>query len=119
MPRLLVHVTCGPENPTKAALAFLVARSALDEGHTVTMFLAGDGAGLLRDEVLDGVTGLGTGSLRAHYDAVVAGGATLHVSGMSAAARGMDAALAGKPVTRSQPTVLVRLAFEADRVLVY
>jgi uncharacterized protein len=120
MGRLLVHVTCGPENPTKAALAFLVAKAALDEGHEVTLFLAGDAAQLLRDPVLDGTTGLGTGSLRAHFDALVAGGAIFHVSGMSAAARGVDdAALAGKAVTRSQPNVLVRLAFEADRTLVY
>jgi uncharacterized protein len=120
MPKLLVHVTCGPEHPTKAALAFLVATSALDEGHEVTLFLAGDAVQLLRESVLDGLVGLGTGALRAHYDALVAGGATFHVSGKSAAARGLDdAALAGKAVTRSQPNVLVRLAFEADRTLVY
>jgi hypothetical protein len=27
----LVHVTTGPENPTRAALAFLVAKAAVDE----------------------------------------------------------------------------------------
>lgn len=42
MPGVLIHVTCGPEHPTKAALAFLVARAAADDGHAVTMFLAGD-----------------------------------------------------------------------------
>ncbi len=31
MANILIHVTCGPENPTKAALAFLVARTALSE----------------------------------------------------------------------------------------
>jgi hypothetical protein len=34
--RILVHVTQGPENPTRAALAFLVAKTALDEGDAVT-----------------------------------------------------------------------------------
>ena len=59
--RILVHVTHGPEQPTRAALAFLVAKSAIDEGHTVTLFLAGDAVLLLRDSVLDTVSGVGTG----------------------------------------------------------
>ena len=72
MSRLLVHITCGPENPTKAALGFLVARTALSEGHEVDVFLAGDGVQLMRDAVLDPLVGLGTGSLREHFDAIVA-----------------------------------------------
>ena len=42
MAKILVHVTVGPENPTRAALAFLVAKSAIEEGHSVSLFLAGD-----------------------------------------------------------------------------
>ena len=37
--KMLVHVTQGPENPTRAALAFLVAKTAIDEGDVVTLFL--------------------------------------------------------------------------------
>ena len=62
--RILVHVTHGPEQPTRAALAFLVAKSALDEGHTVSLFLAGDAVQLIRDPVLDNLVGLGTGRFR-------------------------------------------------------
>ncbi len=69
--KILIHVTIGPENPTKAALAFLVARTAIEEGHTVTMFLAGDAVQLIRDNVLDNLAGLGTGKLRDHFDAIV------------------------------------------------
>ena len=47
--KLLVHVTVGPENPTKAALAFLVARTAIEEGNTVTLFLAGDAVQLIKE----------------------------------------------------------------------
>ena len=72
MARILVHVTHGPEDPTRAALGFLVAKAATEEGHEVTMFLAGDAVQLLRDSVLDSLNGLGTGSLRESYDAVVA-----------------------------------------------
>jgi predicted peroxiredoxin len=54
--RLLVHVTQGPENPTRAALAFLVAKTAIDEGDVVTLFLAGDAVQLMRDGVLDNLS---------------------------------------------------------------
>jgi predicted peroxiredoxin len=120
MAKVLVHVTCGPENPTKAALGFLVAKAAVDEGHEVSMFLAGDGVQLLRDAVLDSLTGLGTGSLRESYDAVVASGAKLYASGMSSKARGViESDLEGKPVELAMPNRLVQLAVESDRVLTY
>jgi uncharacterized protein len=118
--KILVHITCGPENPTKAALGFLVAKAALEEGHEVSLFLAADGVQLLRDGVLDSLTGLGTGSLRESYDAVVAGGGRFYLSGMSSKARGVDEkALEGKPVEMAMPNRLVQLAVECDRVLTY
>lgn len=120
MATILVHVTCGPENPTKAALAFLVAKAAVDEGHEVSMFLAGDGVQLLRDAVLDTLAGLGTGSLRESYDAVVDSGARLYASGMSSKARGLaESDLDGKPVELAMPGRLVQLALESDRILTY
>lgn len=120
MAKILVHITCGPESPTKAALGFLVAKSAIDDGHEVSMFLAGDGVQLLRDAVLDSLTGLGTGSLRESYDAVVASGARLYCSGMSGKARGVtDADLEGKPVEFAMPNRLVSLALESDTVITY
>jgi predicted peroxiredoxin len=42
MTKFLIHVTSGKENPTKAALAFLVAKTALEDGHQVQLFMAGD-----------------------------------------------------------------------------
>jgi predicted peroxiredoxin len=120
MATILVHVTTGPENPTKAALAFLVAKAAVDEGHAVTMFLAGDSVQLLRDDVLDSLTGLGTGSLRESYDAVVAAGTQIYASGMSSKVRGLaEGDVAGKPVELAMPSKLVQLTLEADRVLTY
>ena len=116
MSKLLIHLTRGPEDPTRAALAFLVARAAIEAGHEVTMFLAADAVQLLREPVLDALVGLGTGVLRESYDAVVNGGARLFVSGMSSKARGFDPAGVAEPAT---PDRLVELAFEADRVLTY
>lgn len=118
--KLLVHVTTGPENPTKAALAFTVARAACDEGHAVTLFLAGDASQLLRDSVLDNLVGLGTGRLRDSYDAIVAKGGKFFVSGLSAKARGVsDADLAGKSAEFGMPNVLVKLLFDSDRAIHY
>jgi predicted peroxiredoxin len=120
MAKLLVHVTHGAADPTRAALAFLVARSALQDGHSVSVFLAGDAVQLLVDEVLDGVQGLGTGALREHYEAIAAGGGRFYLSGNSSKARGLTKdELAGKPAEFAPPNVLVRLALEHDRVFSY
>ena len=120
MAKILVHITHGPEDPTRAALGFLVAKSAIEEGHSVALFLAGDAAQLLRDAVLDNVVGLGTGKLRDHYDAIVAGGGRFYVSGMSSKARGItENDLSGKPAEFAMPDVLVRLSLEHDRLFTY
>ncbi|HUE86780.1 MAG TPA: DsrE family protein [Vicinamibacterales bacterium] len=102
--RILVHVTVGPENATRAALAFLVARTALEEGHSVSLFLAGDAVQLVRDETLDTVVGAGTGALREHFAAIVKGGGRFYLSGMSSKARGVtDEHLNGKPMEFAAP----------------
>ena len=120
MAKLLIHVTCGPDDPTRAALSFLVARAAQEQGHEVSLFLAGDGVQLIRDAVLDSLTGVGTGSLRESFDACVAGGARLYLSGMSSKARGVaEADLEGKSAELAMPSRLVELVFEHDRVITY
>jgi predicted peroxiredoxin len=120
MAKILIHLTNGPENPTRAALAFLVAKSAVDEGHTVSLFLAGDAVQLIRDAVLDNLAGLGTGKLREHFDAIVAGGGHFYISGMSSKGRGVtDADLSGKPAEFAMPNVLIRLSLDHDRMFTY
>ena len=118
MPKLLVHLTNGPEAPTRAALAFLVAKAAIEEGHEVTLFLAGDSVQILRDPVLDSLQGLGTGSLREHFDAL-AGKAAIYASGMSSKARGVTQSDVPPGVEMATPNRLVQLIFEADRVITY
>ena len=120
MGSLLVHITSGPEAPTRAALGMLVARAAIDEGHDVSVFLAGDAVQLIRGAVLDSLVGLGTGSLRESFDAIAAGGGRFYVSGMSSKVRGVtEEDLEGRPAEFAMPTRLVQLAFEADRSLTY
>ena len=118
--KILVHITHGPKHPTRAALGFHVAKAAVDEGHSVTMFLAGDGVQLMRDEAINNLKGLGTGNLRELYDAVVSGGVKIYLSRMSSKARGLsEDELKGKPYEFALPTRLVQLAVEHDRLFTY
>ena len=117
---ILVHITHGPEHPTRAALGFAVAAAALEQGHRVTVFLAGDGVQLMRQGVVDRLQGLGTGNLKELHAAVIGGGATLYLSGGSSAARGLDEGqVAGGPIEMAGPARLVELSIEADRMFVY
>ena len=118
--RLLIHVTHGPESPTRAALAFNVAKAALDEGHTVALFLAGDAVQLIRTDVLGSLSGLGTGNLKEMYEGIVAKGGRFYLSMGSSKARGVtEADLAGKPAEFAGPPMLVRLTLTFDRALTY
>jgi uncharacterized protein len=120
MAHLLVHCTTGPEHPTRAALAFRVARMALEQGHSVEMFLAGDAVQLVRAATLDSVVGVGTGPLAEHHAAVVQGGARIYASTFSSAARGLneqEASAAG--VELVDPSRLIELIMGADRTVTY
>jgi predicted peroxiredoxin len=120
MSKILVHIVTGPENPTRAALGFLVAKTAAGAGHDVTLFLAGDGVAYLRDATMDAAAGIGTGSIKEHYAALAQAGARFYASGLSSKARGIDGAAAGdKEVEFVPPDRLVELIVEADRVLTY
>jgi predicted peroxiredoxin len=116
MAKLLINITHGPEHPTRAALGFLVGKAAVEAGHEVSLFLAGDAVQLLREPVLDSLVGLGTGSLRESYDALRGGGARFYVSGMSSKARGFEP---DENVEAAMPAKLVELTLEADKVLTY
>jgi predicted peroxiredoxin len=116
--RLFVNLATGPEDPTRAALAFLVARTASEEGHDVQLFLAGDAVQLARPETADAVHGIGTGSLAEHWRALTAAGVPVFLSKLSSLARGV----APEPesgVELAPPTKLVELAAWAETTLAY
>ena len=120
MARLLFQITTGPENPTRVALAFLVARAAASKGHDVHVFLGGDAVALLRDETMDALHGVGTGSRREHYTALADAGAGFYASRMSSRARGLgENQLGGKAVTFVRPDDVVEQIVAADRVVSY
>jgi predicted peroxiredoxin len=118
--RFLIQIVTGPENATKAALGFLIARTAVEANHEVTVFVVGDAVNLLRRETADVLSGVGTGSLKEHLAAIEASAATVYYSGFSAKARGLGAGeLAIARARQGFPVDLVALAAAADVVLTY
>jgi uncharacterized protein len=116
--RLLVHLATGPEHPTRAALAFLVARTAVAEGHEVRLFLAGDAVQLARPETAEAVQGIGTGPLGEHWRALADAGVPVYLSGMSSKARVVDTSTRDG-VELAPPERLVELAVWAETTLTY
>jgi uncharacterized protein len=116
--RMLVNLATGPEHPTRAALAFLVARTAAAVGHDVRVFLAGDAVQLARRETADVVHGIGTGPLGEHWSALAEAGVPVFLSGLSSKARGVDAATRAE-VELAPPEKLVELAVWAETTLTY
>jgi uncharacterized protein len=118
MATILIHIATGPENPTRAALGLLVARAAAEEGHDVRVSLAGDAVQFARPETAEATSGVGTGSVSEHLDALAAAGVPLFLSGMSSKARGVGAETRAG-VELVTPQRLVELATTSDTVLTY
>ena len=120
MAKILVHMTGGTADVTVSALGFLVARTALEQGHEVSLFLAGDAVTLITDRKLGSIEGRGTGKLGEHFHAIAAAGGRFYLSGMSSQARKIgESHIDGKPAEFATPDVLVKLAVEADTVFTY
>lgn len=118
MANVLVHLATGPENPTRAALALLIARTAAEDGHEVRVFVAGDAVQLLRAETATATIGIGTGRFEEHLDALREAGVPIFASGMSSKARALDLGDV-EGVEPAQPQKLVELAAAADTTLTY
>jgi len=119
MSNVLVHLATGPENPSRAALALLIASTAAKEGHDVRVFLAADAVQLVRPETAEAVHGVGTGSFAEHWSALAEAGVPIFASGMSSKARGVDPSVRDGQVELAQPQKLVELALWADTTLTY
>jgi uncharacterized protein len=120
MAKVLIHITVGPQDATKAALAFLVAKTVLDEGHQLFLFVAGDGVHLLTSKTAEETVGIGTGKLSEHIAALNKAEVDSYFSGMSAKARGIEAkAIILRGAKPAMPNKLVQLITECDKVINY
>ncbi|WP_400243811.1 DsrE family protein [Niallia sp. JL1B1071] len=119
MGKLLIHLTHGTEAPTQADRAFLIAQTAIKDGHEVSMFLAGEAAKLITNENLDRQHGFGP-ILRDYYNTIIEGGGKIYLSKMSCESRGISLEeLEGKKVELAPPNKLVELSLAADSTITY
>ena len=120
MAKVMVQIVSGPEHATRAALGFLVAQGALDDGHDVTVFLAADGVQWVNRPLVEAIAGLGGGKLSDNVDALKNGGASFFASKMSLGARGVSEDKAAElGAEMGTPSRLVQIALESDATLVY
>jgi uncharacterized protein len=117
--KVLVNLATGPENPTRAALALFVARMAVEEGHDVQVFLAGDAVQLARPATASLATGIGTGSFGEHWEVLSTAGVPIFLSAMSSQARGLEEESLAEGAELAPPQKLVELAVWADTALAY
>lgn len=71
MGKLLLVGTYGTDDQTRATMPFIVASGALDKGHEPGIGLMGEAVYLLKDEIMDGVKGVGFPPLRELFDKIV------------------------------------------------
>lgn len=64
MARLLIISTHGSEDPTRAGVAFTLAKGAVEAGHKPEILLAGDASVLARKVVAENVLPLGLAPLK-------------------------------------------------------
>ena len=80
------------------------------------MFLAGDAVHLARGSTAAAVIGVGTGTVAEHLAALGSAGVTVHLSGQSSKARGIEAP---DGMQLSPPNTLIELTEWADKTLTY
>ena len=120
MSSILFHIMSGPNNISKSMLGFLLARTAVEEGHKVDVFLSGDGVQLIRDTIIENLSGLGTGKLKEHMAVLKKKGVVIYVSSMSCENRGITKFdLEGKRVRKVLPKTLLDLVLNTDKTLIY
>ena len=120
MAKLLFNITNGTNNPTKASLEFMLARTAVEEGHEVQVFLNADAVSLIRKPVLESLVGLGTGTLNEHFNILVDAKVPIYVSAISCEIRGVtERDLEEANSIKVFPKTLLNLSLQADRTFVY
>ena len=120
MAKILFNITNGTNNATKATLGFMLARTAVEEGHEVSIFLNADAVSLVRQPVLDNLVGLGTGSLKEHFNVLNNANVPIYVSAIACEIRGVTQKdLDINKCRKVLPKTLFTLSLNADRTFVY
>jgi predicted peroxiredoxin len=78
MARMLIVLTHGSEDPTRAGLAFLFAKGAVEAGHKPEILLAGDAGVIARKVVADNVLPVGIPPLKELIQFALDSGVPVH-----------------------------------------
>ena len=118
--KLLIHSITGPDNPTHAIFPLAIASHAIKTGHEVNIFLAGNAVGLMRDEIIENLFGLGVDKLKDAMAVIKDKGVKIHLSTYNCKVRGItEKDIENKNGVMSGPDGLLKLTEEADKVLSY
>src|SRR5262249_1054347 len=79
MARVFIHCTHGSENPTRAGLAWLMAKGLVESGHQPETIPAGDGAILAKKVVADSVLPVGLPPLKELIEFALQNRVRIHV----------------------------------------
>ena len=79
MATILYVGTAGSDDPTRAGLPFNFALGAVEAGHQAQIFLAGEAAYLMKDDVAAAVMPVAMAPLREMLDATVSKGISIFV----------------------------------------
>ncbi len=64
MAKILITATHGSEDPTRAGLAFVLAKGAVEEGHQVGLALVGEGSLLMKQPIRESILPVGLPPLK-------------------------------------------------------
>jgi len=116
--KIMMKSAWGSDDPTKAAFAFLHGEALAAAGHSVQIFLLGEGVSLMRKSVASAVVPVGWPPLIEIFEKVTARHIQIYACGTCSKARGVtenDLALWGAKF--GNPTIFVSLVEWADRII--
>ena len=116
--KIMMKSAWGSDDPTKAAFAFLHGDALAAAGHSVQIFLLGEGVSVMRKSVAGAVVPVGWPPLIEILDKVVARHIPIYACGTCSRARGVtEDDLAPWGAKFGNPTIFVSLVEWADRVI--
>jgi predicted peroxiredoxin len=116
--KIMMKSAWGSDDPTKAAFAFLHGDALAAAGHSVQIFLLGEGVSLMRKSVASAVVPVGWPPLIEILEKVTARHIQIYACGTCSRTRGVteiDLVLWGARF--GNPTIFVSLVEWADRVI--
>ena len=116
--KIMFKSAWGSDDPTKAAFPFLHGNALAEAGHTVQIFLLGEGVSLMRSSVAHAVVPVGWPPLADALQKAVANRIQIYACGACSRARGItDADLTQWGAKFGNPAIFVSLVEWADRII--